>query len=111
MSDNGKMRVLFSRLWKRTEGASAIEFALVAMPLILTVVGIIEVALILFVDVLLEGSVRDAARYGITGYTTGGLDRAAMIRKIVKDRTAGLVDMSKVKIETIVYQNFSDIGK
>jgi hypothetical protein len=34
-----------------------------------------------------------------------------MIRKIVKDRTAGLIDMNKVKIETLVYQNFSDIGK
>jgi Flp pilus assembly protein TadG len=105
------MRELFSRLWKHREGASVVEFSMVAMPLVLTVVGIIEVALILFVNVLLEGSVRDAARYGITGYTTGGLDRAAMIRKIIKDRTAGLVDMSKVRIETLVYQNFSDIGK
>ena len=111
MSDNGKMRELFSRLWKHKEGASVVEFTMVAMPLILTLVGIIEVALILFVNVLLEGSLRDAARYGITGYTTGGLDRAAMIRKIVKDRTAGLIKMDKLKIETLVYQNFSDIGK
>lgn len=111
MSDNGKMRVLFSRLWKRTEGASAVEFTMVAMPLVLTLVGIIEVALILFVNVLLEGSLRDAARYGITGFTTDGLDRTAMIKKIVKDRTAGLIDMNKVRIETLVYQNFSDIGK
>jgi Flp pilus assembly protein TadG len=111
MSDNGKMRVLFSRLWTRTDGASAIEFSLVAMPLILTLVGIIEVALILFVNVLLEGAVRDSARYGITGFTSGGMDRAATIRQIVEDRTVGLIDMSKVKIETLVYQNFEDIGK
>jgi Flp pilus assembly protein TadG len=111
MSDNGRMRVLFSRLWKHREGASVVEFSMIAMPLILTLVGIIEVSLILFVNVLLEGSLRDAARYGITGFTTGGLDRTAMIRKIIKDRTAGLIDMSKVRIETLVYQNFADIGK
>lgn len=111
MSDNGMMRVLCSRLWHRKDGASAIEFALVAMPLILTIVGIIEVALILFVNVLMEGAVRDAARFGITGYTPAGTDRAAAIREIVRKRTVGLIDMTKVTIETLVYQNFSDIGK
>lgn len=111
MSDNGKMRELFLRLWKHRQGASVVEFSMLAMPLILTLVGIIEVALILFVNVLLEGSVRDAARYGITGYTSGGLDRESMIRKVIKDRTAGLVDMNKIRIETLVYQSFSDIGK
>jgi Flp pilus assembly protein TadG len=111
MSDNGKMRVLFSRLWTRTDGASAIEFSLVAMPLILTLVGIIEVALVLFVNVLLEGAVRDSARYGITGYTEGGVSREQMIRKIVEERTVGMIDMSKVKVDTLVYQTFSDIGK
>jgi Flp pilus assembly protein TadG len=111
MSDNRKMRELFLRLSRQTDGASAVEFAFVAMPLILTLVGIIEVALILFVNVLLEGAVRDSARYGITGFTSGGLDRAAMIRQIIKNRTVGLVDMTKVHIDTLVYQSFGDIGK
>lgn len=111
MSDNVMMRELFSRLWRRSDGASAIEFSLVAMPLILTVVGIIEVALILFVNVLLEGAVRDSARYGITGFTSGGIDRETMIRQIIEKRTVGMIDMSKVNIETLVYQSFSDIGK
>ena len=111
MSDNGKMRVLFSRLWRRSDGASAVEFSLVAMPLILTLVGIFEVALILFVNVLLEGAIRDSARYGITGYTSGGIDRATMIRQIIQERTVGMVNMANVQIETLVYQNFSDIGK
>ena len=111
MSDNGKMRVLFSRLWRRSEGASAVEFSLVAMPLILTLVGIFEVALILFVNVLLEGAIRNSARYGITGYTAGGTDRETMIREIIRKRTIGMVNMANVSIETLVYQNFSDIGK
>ena len=111
MSDNGMMRVLCSRLWTRKDGASAIEFALIAMPLILTIVGIVEVALILFVNVLMEGAVRDAARFGITGFSPANTDRTTVIRDIVRKRTVGLIDMSKVEIETLVYQNFSDIGK
>jgi Flp pilus assembly protein TadG len=111
MSDNGKMRELFSRLCRRSDGASAVEFCLVAMPLILTLVGIFEVALILFVNVLLEGAIRDSARYGITGYTSGGIDRATMIRQIIQERTVGMVNMANVNIETLVYQSFSDIGK
>lgn len=111
MSDNGKMRALFPQLWARKDGASAMEFALVALPLILTVVGIIEVALILFVNVLMEGAVRDAARFGITGFAPSNTDRATIIRDIVRKRTVGLVDMTEVQIETLIYQNFSDIGK
>jgi hypothetical protein len=111
MSDLGKMRVLFSRLWRRSDGASAVEFSLVAMPLILTLLGALEVALILFVNVMLEGAIRDSARYGITGFTSGGVDRATKIREIIEKRTIGLVDMTKVQIETLIYQSFSDIGK
>jgi Flp pilus assembly protein TadG len=111
MSDNGKMRELFSRLWRRSDGASAVEFSLVAMPLILTVIGIMEVAFILFVNVLLEGAIRDSARYGITGYTSGGVDRETMIRQIISERTVGMVEMTNVEIETLVYDSFANIGK
>jgi Flp pilus assembly pilin Flp len=111
MSDNRKMRVLCSRLWKRNDGASAVEFALVAMPFILTVVGIIEVAMILFADVLLEGALRDSSRFGITGETPQGTTREAMIRRIINERTIGLIDMDKVEIETLSYGDFSDVDQ
>ncbi len=99
------------RLCADRSGGAAIEFAFIAMPLIVLVIGIIEVAMILFVNVLLEGGVRDAARFGITGYSPVGTDRAAVIRDIIRRRSVGMIDMSKVRIETLVYQNFSDIGK
>ncbi|HEX6980586.1 MAG TPA: TadE family protein [Alphaproteobacteria bacterium] len=100
-----------ARLCADRNGAAAMEFAFIAMPLIVLVIGIIEVAMILFVNVLLEGGVRDAARFGITGYSPTGTDRAAVIRDIISRRSVGMIDMTKVKIETLVYQNFSDIGK
>jgi len=111
MSDNGRMRVLCQRLWKREDGSSGVEFALVVMPFVLTVIGIIEVAMILFADVLLEGALRDASRFGVTGQVPAGMTREAMIKNIIGQRTIGLINMNKIKIETLSYANFSDIGK
>lgn len=98
-------------LRRNEEGATLVEFALIAPTLMLFVMGIIEVAMVLFVSSLLEGSVREAGRYGITGYVYQGFDRIAMIRKIVEQNTIGLVDMEKVKIETLTYQSFSAVGQ
>ncbi len=98
-------------LHRDEQGATIVEFALIAPTLMLFVMGIIEVAMVLFVSMLLEGSVREAGRYGITGYVYQGFDRIAIIRNIVEQNTIGLVDMKKVKIETLTYQSFSAIGK
>ena len=102
-------RVRFLR--RNEDGATIVEFALIAPTLMLFVMGIIEVAMVLFVSMLLEGSVREAGRYGITGYVYQGFDRIAIIRKIVEQNTIGLVDMDKVKIETLTYQSFSAVGQ
>lgn len=102
---------IFSRFLRTRDGASTVEFALIAAPFVLIVVGILEVAMILFVNVLLEGGVRDSARFGITGYTPAGTDRISVIREIIRKRTVGLVDMSKVSITTLVYSSFSSIGQ
>lgn len=99
------------RLGRDRDGATIIEFALVMPILLLFVIGILEVAMILFVSSLLEGSVREAARYGITGYVHEGVDRIGVIRRIVQENTIGLVDMDKVKIDTITYRSFSAIGQ
>ncbi len=87
-----------------------VEFALVSVPVIIMILGTLEVAIILFVNVVMEGAIRDAARFGITGYTTGGKSRETVIREIIDDRTLGFVDMSKVLITTIVYPDFDSIG-
>ncbi len=101
----------FRFLRRNEDGATLVEFALIAPTLMLFVMGIIEVAMVLFVSSLLEGSVREAGRYGITGYVYQGFDRIAIIRKIVEQNTIGLVDMEKVKIETLTYQSFSAVGQ
>ena len=58
---------IFRRVWSNREGAGVLEFAIVIPVMILFVVGIMEACALLFAESLLEGGVREAARYGITG--------------------------------------------
>lgn len=55
------------RWWKDTEGATAIEFGLLAVPFVFFVVGIIELALMNAAGFVMQGAVSDAARLIRTG--------------------------------------------
>jgi hypothetical protein len=90
-------------------GGSAAEFAVLAPILFLAVIGIIELAVLLTVQVLLEGSIREASRFGITGYTPTGVTRDQQIRNVIAQYTVGLVDMTRVTIDTRVFQSFGSI--
>jgi hypothetical protein len=98
-------------IWRDRRGVSAVEFAIMSPVLILTVVGIMEVSMLLAVSSLLEGGLRDAARYGITGYVPSGTTREDQIKKIIGEATIGLVDMNTATIDTLIYPSFGDIGQ
>ena len=93
------------------DGAAAIEFAFAAPPLILALVGALEMLIVLFVGSSLESAVLDASRYGITGGAEPGITREEQIRAIIEDRTLGLVKMDEAQMETLIYSSFDDVGK
>lgn len=97
-------------LGRCTRGATAVEFALVLPVLLLFLVGSVESAIVLFIGSSIESAVLEASRYGITGQGDDG-SRASVIRRIVDERTYGLLDMDAVDIDTLVYDDFDDIGK
>jgi hypothetical protein len=66
---------------------------------------------IMFVQTLLEGSAREASRYGITGFTAPGVSRDDQIMDVVRKNTYGIVDLDELDMETLVYPNFADIGQ
>src|SRR5512132_2773393 len=84
-------------------GSPAVEFALAAPVLLLLMAAIVEFGTIMFVTVLMEGGLREAARWGITGQTPEDGDRAAHILEVVADRTLGLVDVSKATVKITAY--------
>ena len=63
----------------------------------------------LFIGSSIEAAVIEASRYGITGGEVG-MSREERVLDIVQSRTYGLLDMSKVELDTLVYASFADIG-
>lgn len=92
-------------------GSNAVEFALVALPLVTFTFIFIEICAMLFINVLVEGGLREAARYGITGYAPPGVSREQQILKIVKENTFHLIADADMKISYKVYPGFQWAGK
>jgi Flp pilus assembly pilin Flp len=93
------------------DGAAMVEFAMVAPAFIAVICAIMEFSGVMFVQTILEGSAREASRYGLTGFTAEGVSREDQIMAIVNNHTYGIVDMDELQMETLVYENFADVGQ
>lgn len=102
---------LMQRLGACRRGTTALEFAFAAPIVVLTVAGIVELALLMFVSTLSEGALREASRFSITGFVPAGTTREERILEILGDHTIGLVDLDAATIAYKVYPSFADIGK
>lgn len=92
------------------KGAAAVEFAIAGSLVVVSVIALIEILTILLLSVLIEGGIREAARFGITG-NEGATNRQQVILDIIGRNTLGLVNMETVEISTLVYDSFEDIGQ
>ena len=99
------------RLRLSRDGAASVEFGFAAPVVILAAVGLIELGSMMFVSTLVEGGLREAARFGITGFTPGGVSREDRIRQIIEENTIGLVDMNTATITQQVYPSFGEVGQ
>lgn len=106
---SGGRRGFWRRLATSEDGTPAIEFAFVAPLLILLLLGIVEVAMVVAGNILLEGAVRQASRYGITGYVPAGTTRVAYIQQVVSKNSAGLINVNNVAIDYKVYSSFGNV--
>lgn len=106
-----RLMATMKRLRRNRKGSAVTEFAIAAPVVIMATVGIIEFSMILFVSSLLEGGLREASRFGLTGFQPNGLTREERILKIVEDHTHGLVDGTAVNLSTLVYPSFDSIGQ
>jgi Flp pilus assembly protein TadG len=94
-----------------TEGATAVEFALVAPVVLLFTIGIIEVSLMMLSQNIMESATFVASRLGKTGYTEGGATREETIMQAVEDSASGLLDTSRITITSLSYDQFGDVGR
>lgn len=91
-------------------GSTAVEFAIVLPLLLLFIIGSIEMAIVLFIGSSMEAAVLDASRYGSTK-PEEGVSRDQQVLQMIDERTYGLLDMGKLSLKTLVYDDFDDIGK
>jgi Flp pilus assembly pilin Flp len=81
-----RFRKALRRLWQDRSGAAILEFAMVLPPLCLILLGMFEVAMLMFCQASMEGALREAARYGVTGQDNATpAVRIAKIKQIVGD--------------------------
>lgn len=99
------------RLKRRCDGVAAIEFAFIAPVLVLLTVGTMEVSMIFFGNALLEGGVRESARFGLTGAMPPTGTREDHVVDLVNAHGASVVNITTANVTTLVYPNFTSIGE
>lgn len=106
-----RFRKALRRLWQDRSGAAILEFAMVLPPLCLILLGMFEVAMLMFAQAAMEGGLREAARYGVTGQLAATpADRITQILALIDKHTYGLFDMEDAKVTYQVYDSFHDVA-
>ncbi|HEY8964724.1 MAG TPA: TadE/TadG family type IV pilus assembly protein [Alphaproteobacteria bacterium] len=97
---------------RNRDGATAIEFALLAIPYVFLTVGIIELAIMFAAASMLEGATNSAARLIRTGQIQQASNNAAAqeaaFREAFCDYATALVHCDDVVIEARLLDSFSD---
>ena len=92
-----------------TNGATVVEFALVATPFFALLFAIMETALVFFTEQVIELGVSDAARMVRTGQAQNGSFNEQDFRNTVCGGIGGLFDcQNKLKVDVRTFDNFAD---
>lgn len=97
--------------FKKRDGATTVEFAFGMPVLISFMIGIVETSNLLFLGIALENAVLHASRYGITGAEVDGIARVDRVRTIIEQQTFGRIPPEDLTIDTLVFEQFADIGQ
>ena len=95
------------RFRKSESGVTAVEFAFVAPILMMLSCGLFEVSLVMASMVTLEGGLKEASRYGITGQTPNVGTREQQIKAILAQHTLKLIDLTTATIDIKTFSSFS----
>lgn len=95
-----------SRMAKDKKGATAVEFAIVALPFFALLGAILETALVFFAGIMMDHALNQSAREIRTGQLqlAGGSPEA--FRNSVCGRTAGLVSCNRLRIDVRTLESF-----
>jgi Flp pilus assembly protein TadG len=97
-------------------GTTSVEFALAAIPFVILLIGIIELAWQFTTAAALDAAVLRASRFGITGQaTTAGEPaqytcRSQTIAWVITSSTGGFLNPANLTVSTASYANASELS-
>jgi Flp pilus assembly protein TadG len=107
----GRLGGLFGRLRAGERGASLVEFALVAVPFFLILIGTFEIGFIFWGTHELENATEDAARQIRTGQVQAGNVNATGFKALVCEHVVLLQDCSaKLQLDVRTLTTYDDIA-
>jgi len=111
MDKKRSFRRLLRRFRKDDSGATVVELAMIFPVLVVVLVGIIEMSLGMFINTVVEGSLREASRLGLTGQIQEGESNDQALVDMLNEATLGLLGLTTSDVSTLVYENFESVGK
>lgn len=99
------------KLCRAEEGVTAMEFAFVAPPLLLLLMGTIELSVIFTAQNAIESAITNSSRLGKTGYTAQGQSRQSLIYGMIQSRAGTLINTANLTITSLSYGQISQIGQ
>jgi Flp pilus assembly protein TadG len=100
-----------ARLVRGRRGVTAVEFALIAPVCVTLLCVFIDLSMVMFITNVMEGGLREASRYAITGSLEPGVTREDKIKQIVYDHSYNLIAQADIAVTYKVYGNFQSIGQ
>ncbi|HWL06098.1 MAG TPA: TadE/TadG family type IV pilus assembly protein [Xanthobacteraceae bacterium] len=101
---------LLRRFVRQKDGATAVEFSLIAVPFLGILFAIIETALVFFASQIMETATSDAARLIMTGQAQNASFTAQGFKNEVCSRLSGMFDCQNgVFIDVRKYEAFSAV--
>ena len=104
------------RLGGESRGTTALEFALAAVPFIILLIGIIELALQYTTAAALDAAVLRASRFGVTGQATATGEpgqytcRSQTIAWVITSSFGGFLKPQNLTVSTAAYGNAADLS-
>ncbi len=94
------------RAWRRCErGATAVEFALIAVPFLALLMAMVETALVFFAGMVLQSATSETARLIMTGQALSMT--GAQFQQDVCNASGGLFTCSQLSVNVQTYTSFT----
>ncbi len=103
-------RLALGPLLRDSRGSAAVEFALVAPPFILLMVGTLEISIMFFTGSVIEGATKEVARQIRTGQIQESADPLAAFQSEVCDALINVIECTDVVFNVKTFSSFSVVS-